>query len=84
MGTESGGSPAILLLGNGGDELKKALGLEWGAGHLNLGNGGMLIKNGKNDGKQKLRGLGRGLMGVGEREEREERNEGNKRKKKNK
>ena len=47
MGTESGGSPAILSLGNGGDELKKALGLEWGAGKSCIGNGGDVNKKWK-------------------------------------
>ena len=48
MGTESGGSPTILSLGNGGDELKKALGLEWGVDKSCIGNGGDVNKkNGK-------------------------------------
>ena len=63
MGTQSGGSPVILLLGNGGDELKKALGLEWGAGKSCIGNGEMLIKNGKKTMKSRnWGGLGRGVM----------------------
>ena len=79
MGTESGGSPAILLLGNGGDELKKALGLEWGAGKSCIGNGGDVNKKWKKTYEEQKSGRawtwsdGRVSEGRQERERREKR-----------
>ena len=55
MGTESGGSPAILALGNRGDKPKKALGLEWGADKSCIGNEGDVNKKmERNDEEWKL------------------------------
>ena len=63
MATQSGGSPAILALGNGGDDQKKFKKLQlsiWGAGQKKNRRGKKIIKK-PNRGNRVW--LGRGVMG---------------------
>ena len=90
MATQSGGSPAILALGNGGDDQKKFKKLQlsiWGAGQKKNQRGKKIIKK-PNRGNRGMawtwgdEGVGKTRQGSERREERGERNEGNKRKNK--